>query len=308
MWDDLVKRSNEGTLFHTLKFLSYHEDRFRSNEHHLIYYNGEAPCGGIPLAIFEEAGKKTARSPFGASCGGPFFDRVLNYEDSMLAVELLLAHLIEAGVASFRVTLPLRCYYRQYSDTFRLALLEHGFLCMNRDISSVVCLSGNSGLEACVTSRLRNATRKAEKSGVVIKHRAPLDDFWFLLSKTYEKLNLKPTHTMAELRRLSDMFPDEIYFDVAYLQDRPLAGIAFFVLNKIVNSSFYLCHDSQYQQYQALSLLVYESLKMEAEHGFHWFDFGTSSLQQKGSKNLFLFKESFGAVGEFRESYEWRGQ
>lgn len=304
-WNLLVEKSNEGTIFHRLDFLAYHGDRFNENEHHLVFYNGDTPCGVMPMAIFEEEVRKVGKSPYGGTYGGPVFDRVLNYSDSMQVVTILLEYLRSVGVSQIRITLPIQCCYSHYSETFRLALLEHKFICVNRDISSVVCLDKRCDVEKEMSSRSRNVARKARKAGVAIQNQGELADFWGVLEKTYKKLEMKPTHTREELSLLTDCFPSNIYFDVAYVDEMPVAGVGCFAINKRVNSSFYLCQDPEYQQTQALSLLIYEGLIRYQNEGYQWFDFGTSSANQQGRGNIFSFKESFGAVGQFRETYIW---
>jgi lipid II:glycine glycyltransferase (peptidoglycan interpeptide bridge formation enzyme) len=128
-----------------------------------------------------------------------------------------------------------------------------------------------------------------------------------VMEKTFNRLGKGPTHTLFEFEWLCAQFPERIYVDVAYLDNRPVAGIGFFAINRRVNSSFYLCLDQEFRETQAETLLIYEALIRSQEEGFKWFDFGTSSVNQEGRGNIFQFKESFGAIGLFRETYVWRG-
>lgn len=304
-WDSLVERSNEGTLFHRLDFLRYHGDRFQDQEHHLVFVNGEALCGVLPLAIMNKGSVLAAQSPYGGSVGGPVFDRVLSYRDSMASVNLLTEYLNSIGVASCSFTLPIRCSHLQYSDTFRLALLEHGFKCVNRDISSVIELPIDSDIEGRFDSRARNMARKAERSGIQVAARASLDAFWEVLVSTYRKLGETPTHTLEQLKWLAEHHRDRIYADVAFSEGTPVAGVGYFVLNQRTTSTFYIAQDPAYQHLQAISLLLSKGLRDAQSAGFRWCDLGTSSAAEKGRANLFLFKESFGAIGEFRETFRW---
>ena len=308
-WNDFVDNSNEGTLFHRLDFLAYHGEKFCKNEHHLIIYKGEAVHAVMPLAIFDEDRRRIAKSPYGGSYGGPVFSKPQNYQDSHGVVEAILEYLKSQGVNELTLTLPISVCYRRYSETLRLVLLEQGFQCINRDISSVVCLDKNNPTSKEMTSRIRNTARKARKArkmGVDVVCHAPIADFWQVLEMTFAKHGNKPTHTLAEFQWLHERNSERVYVDIATLDGIPIAGVGYFVINQIVNSSFYLCQDSQKQQVQGLSLLIYEALKRAQKEGFHWFDFGTSSAQMQGRPNIFRFKESFGAIGVFRETYVWR--
>ena len=304
-WNNFVRCSNEGTIFHRLDFLRYHREKFAQHEHQLAWYKGQTLVGVMPMAIFEEEGRIVAKSPYGASYGGPIFKKPLNYADSHRVVGSLLTYLTELGIEACRLTLPIACCYKRYSETFRLALLEHGFRRTNSDISSVVCLNGGNPISEEMTSRARNMARKARKGGVMAVHQSSVADFWLVMKKTHEKLGTKPTHSVEEFQWLCNELPELIYVDVAYLEGIPVAGIGFLVINKRVNSSFYFAQDPQKQHLQGLSLLIYEALERAQQEGFRWFDFGTSSANQKGRENLFRFKESFGAVGLFRDTYVW---
>jgi len=305
IWNRFVDKSNGGTLFHRLDFLAYHGDRFLENEHHIVVYKGETLYSVMPLAIFKEAGQCVARSPYGGSYGGPVFSKPQNYQDSHEIIEAILEYLVSQQVTDLALTLPISVCYRRYSETFRLVLIERGFQCVNRDISSTVCLDMKNPISEKMASRARNMARKARKMGVEVVRRAALSDFWQVMEKTFTKHNTRPTHTLAEFQWLHEHFPERIYVDVAYLKGIPVAGVGYFVINDRVNSSFYLCQDPQKQQTQALSLLLYEALEQAQQKGFHWFDFGTSSVNMQGRANIFRFKESFGATGVFRETYVW---
>ncbi len=304
-WDAFVNRSNEGTLFHRMAFLKYHGSKFMSFEHPLAWYKGEELFGVMPLSVLDTDGEKIACSPYGASYGGPVFEKPPDYLECREVVFALTEYMRHVRVTRCVLVLPVSCCYRTYSETMRLSLLEHGFQCVNRDISSVVNLSGDFPVQKRIASRARNMVRKAEKAGIFRKTRAPLKDFWAVLEKTYQKIGRKPAHTFSELQWLCSSLPDEVYVDVAYFKGVPVAGAACFVLNARVNNSFYLCQYPEFQHLQGQSLIVYHALTESQAKGFQWFDFGTSSVNMQGSENLFLFKESFGAVGLFRETYEW---
>ena len=305
-WNQFVDQANGGTLFHRLDFLAYHGERFAANEHHLVIYKGQSLYGVMPMAIFEQEGRRVAKSPYGGSYGGPVFAQPQLYQDSLDIIEALLVYLKLQAVNEFILTLPIAGCYTRFCETFRLALLERGFQCVNRAISRVVDLAHTTPVAETLTSRARNMARKALKLGLEVRPRAPLADFWSVMEKTFAKHAAKATHTSAEFQWLQKHHPERVYADVAYAKGQPVGGIGYFVVNQRVNSSFYFCQDPEQQQTQALSLLLCQGLEQAQQHGFRWFDFGTSSVNMKGRSNIFSFKESFGAVGQFRETYQWR--
>ncbi len=308
-WNDFAERTNGGTIFHRLGFLSYHLDRFKRNEHHLIIFKGNKTFSIMPMAVFENEGINIAKSPYGGSYGGPVFLNIINYRDSGLLISSILEYLKASRINQLSITLPYSVLYHRYSDTFRFALMERGFSCTSRDIVSAVCLDDANQVSGEYRRKipdLRRKARKATRYGTKIVKNAPVGDFWKVLEKTYSRLGVEPTHTLEEFRWLNRRFPKLIYSDVAYIEGKPAAGIGYIVLNKRVKKSFYLCQDPEKRQSQALTALLYDALDEAGREGFSWFDFGTSSISMKGNANIFRFKEGFGAVGVFRETYTWK--
>lgn len=301
-WKNGLKSFLGTTIFHDPDFLSYHESKFE--EYHLGIFKGEELFGILPLAIVEHENKKVAKSPYGASYGSFIFKAILNYSDSKEIVEKFIKFTKSLNINSIVITPSLPIYYESYSDSFIFALLEQGFSIINSDISSVIYLANDDIESNIFTSRARNMVRKARKSNVKFNTDCNIDDFWILMEKTFQKHGTNPTHTKEELLFLQKMFPNDIYFNIAYIDNIPVAGMGVFNINQLCNMSFYLCSDSDFQNTQALTLAVYESILVAKNKGFRYFDFGTSSVNMVGRENIFRFKESFGAVGEFRHTYK----
>ncbi len=301
LWNQTYKKCNGATIFHNVDFLTYHGSRF--NESHIAFYKGESIIGLMPLAFNEENGNLIANSPYGGSYGGAIFVKTLNYNDSREIVNALFVYLRSLNIVKIRITPPLADYYTNYSETFLLALLEKGLRIVNSDISSIVSLEGNL-IKDTFTSRCRNMMRKAEAEKPELIEQANLQDFWLLMDKTFSRHGKAPTHTLKEFMYLNSKFEDKIYCDVCYIRGEPVAGIGYMEVNSHVNMSFYLCSDPEYSHTQAMTFLVAASIIKSQKNGYKTFDFGTSSLEMKGSAGVFQFKESFGAVGRFRHTYE----
>ena len=301
-WDNFVDSSNNGTLYHKLGFLSYHGDKFNCNTHHLGIYKGSTLYGILPLGIFEENGLRIAKSPFGATYGGPVFLNNQNYSDSRCIVHELIKYFTDYNVHSLSLTLPIAPCYNIYSETFQLVLYENNFTCTNRDISNVVPLQ-SCKLDELISSKVRNKLKKRSKHNLIIKKNVSLDEFYSVLEKTFQKHQERPTHTLDELIALNTLYPDNVYANIILLNNTVVAGICFFVENNCVNSSFYLMQDYEFQQYNGLTILIVDSLQDSIAHGYKWFNFGCSSYQMQGRENIFKFKEAFGAIGCFRNTY-----
>ncbi len=310
-WDDFVESSVNGTIFHRQRFLSYHGKKFSGKEKHLIVLNGNNPWAQISLAVNDKkAGPAAggARSPYAGSYGGFVFNAYPSYAEGKELAALFINYLRQINISTFTLTPPLACCAASPVDTFYFNLLENGFTSLKRDISNVFCFKKDQPIDRMVSQRARRGARKAQTAGITTIHKGNVEHFWKTLTATYRKLGVDPTHTLEEYKLLMRLFPEQIYVDVAYQNKTPVAGIACITVNPLVRSSFYLCQDPQYQDTQALSLLVMQALGCAQEEGFSYFDFGTSSANMVARENLFAFKENFSKIGFFRETFQWKKQ
>ena len=303
-WNTFIESSNNGTIFHRLDFLAYHGRKFLNNEHHLIFLKGEHIFAVMPMAIFEIEGRIIAKSPFGGSYGGIVTREVTNYSTSKKIITLLIDYLNKIAADEIIITDPPSFLSKVPSDTLLFSFLEEGFKITNSDISSIVTLDDQKIDNGMFTTRERNVARKARKANVIAKFNQSIEDFWMVMELTFQKHNAKPTHVYNEWKYLCEKFPNRFWNDVAYIDNKPVAGIGHIKINDLTDSSFYLCNDPEFYETQALSLLIYESLLQAQSIGYKRFDFGTSSVNMVARENIFRFKESFGAIGVFRHTLQ----
>lgn len=296
-WNKFIEESNNGTIFHRLDFLDYHGDRYKTNINHLIWLKGEEIFALIPMSIFHYKDKAVAKSPYGASFGGIVTKKALNNSECKEIVSSLNEYLIKKKIKETLITLPTKNLEKTPSDTMLFNLLSKGFKIINSDILNIVMFDKNINNNSMFTSRARNMSKKAIKANVNVKFRQDIDDFWPIMKKTYSKIGKPPTHSYEEWKYLNEKFPDYFWNDIAYLNNKPVAGIGHAKLNSTTDSSFYLCSDYTYKNTQALSYLITASLQNSKASGFKFFDFGSSSIGMVANDNLFKFKESFNAKG-----------
>jgi len=299
-WLRFCEKSINSTIFHRPDFLAYHQSKF--NEHHLAFYKGDALFAILPMATDTEKRLIRARSPYGASFGSFIFFKTLDYSESNKIVCDFISYCKENNIKEIDLVPQIFYHYRGgYSETFHFALLEAGFKTTNSDITSVVSLKNNLATDV-FTANARNMSKKAQKMRVTCILSGSVSDFWSVMEKTFSKHAATPAHSKKEWEWLQTNLPNDVWCDVAYIDKKPIAGIGHFKINNVVDSSFYLCSDPEFQNTQALSYLISEALIEAQKNGFQWFDFGTSSVNMVARKNIFQFKESFGAIGFFRHS------
>ncbi|GMU84990.1 MAG: hypothetical protein AMXMBFR48_02320 [Ignavibacteriales bacterium] len=303
-WDEFVEKSDNGTIFHTRKFLSYHPaDRFEDAS--LVFLKDGKPLSLLPAVAIQRTGKRILSSHSGASYGGFVYKGSFNLKEAFTVVEQTLEFAKQNGFDAIQLTLPPIIYASSYSNYLDFALFKNGFTYLKREVSSVVELSGDrESVLAMYRSEARTALKKAQSLGVEIAETERFDEYYEILKKNLRmRHNVNPTHTLDELKRLKQMYPAKIRLWGAFKDETLLAGVCNFSANDNVVLAFYISHDEEYQMYRPVNLLFYEIMNRSRDEGFKFLDFGIFTVNMEPNWGLGRFKENFGARGIFRDTF-----
>ena len=304
-WNLFLTRSNNGTVFHNLDFLNYHpKDRF--NEHHLMIYRKGNLCAVMPMAISVNADSQIAESPYGGSFGGPAISNSLvKFRQIDDLVTALKTYLSDTDISQFVVSCPPSIYYNNYSCYLEYCFAAKGFELIKRDVTSVVVLEEEIGKAfQAFEGRTRTSVKRAEKLQVQCQQNSEkIEDFYQILLDAKARHQATPTHTLDELKRIIALCPGSIKLDLAFVEQEPIAGNLYFICNKDTILAFYIAHKSGCEKYNASSLLLYRAMGWAINNGFRYLDLGKTTDGMRASKSVFEFKESFGTVGYFRDTY-----
>ncbi len=304
VWDDYVRNSNNGTLFHMRRFLGYHPpDRF---EDHSLVFREEGKIVALFPAVArrDERGRMLVSHP-GASFGGFVVAKDINLRRSFDIVEALLNHARAEEFEGLEMTLPPIFYSHKINHYLDFALFRNGFDYRKREVSSFVTLDFSpEEVLATFKNEARTAVRRAQKLGVQVRETEAFDAFYPILKRNLKlRHNVQPTHTLEELIRLHALFPEQIRLYGAFVDEKMVAGVVMFHCNPLVTLAFYISHDEAYQQYRAVNLLFYEIIRRSIEQGFRYLDFGIFTVNMEPNWGLARFKENFGSKGIFRDTF-----
>jgi lipid II:glycine glycyltransferase (peptidoglycan interpeptide bridge formation enzyme) len=303
-WESFVDSSDNGTIFHTRLFLSYHpKDRFEDAS--LVVKKDNQILALFPAVVIKRDGLKILSSHSGASYGGFTYKQNLNLKEAFELVESLLNYAKDLKCDRIQLTPPPMIYQTKYSNYIDFALVKNNFGYLKREVSSVVQLDvPKDELLSTYRAEARTAVKKAIKQGVEIAECERFADYYEILKKNLKmRHNVDPTHTLDELLKLKKMFPGKINLWGAFLGEKLIAGVCNFSANKGVVLAFYISHDEDYQEYRAVNLLFYEIMKRYKDEGFKFLDFGIFTVNMDPNWGLGRFKENFGARGIFRDTF-----
>ncbi len=304
IWENFVASSSNGTIFHTQRFLSYHPpERFR--QRHLMFYDGKKLIAVVPGVQWYEGKKVIYISHKGASYGGFVIKDGLGIKDALELVGTFLWWCRAKGYNEIILTQTPQIYYSKPNNHIDFSLIVNGATFLKRELTSVVRILGSIDENfAQFRQETRTATRKAIRGGVSVSISEDFDKFYEILENNLSmRHNVKPTHTLEELKFLHHLFPSDIILWCAYYNNSPIAGVVTFKTNNDVILAFYISHKEQYQSLRPINILFYRIIEWCIENGIKYLDFGTYTLNMEPNLGLAYFKEGFGAVGIFRDTY-----
>jgi len=307
-WNEFVENSNNGTLFHRLDFLKYHGNRFKENEHHLVWFKGETLYAIMPMGVFQEDKKRIAKTPFGASFGGIVYKDNLSLKNSMEIVDLLINYLQDIKVSEFHYINQPVTYFNKASIYLDYALLSKRAFLFSKDIFNIIPLQDNwLNVLANFEGRARTTIKK-HINDFDIKFDASIEEFYpILLEDKVRHNNSKPTHLLDDLIYLKTIFPNRLIIDIAiHKTNKSKASICYFVTKeKHTVMTFYISQENKAKGLNGSNILLYHGIKRAVAMGFEFFDFGGSTIgYQIDNLGVAIFKESFGALGFSRDYFK----
>lgn len=299
-WDVFCENSLQGTMLHSRKFLSYHEDRF--SDQSLIIYIKEKIAGVFPAAINPQDPTQVVSHP-GSTYGGIIHHGDLRGELMIEALSLIRAYYSNLGYQSLIYKVTPSFYHRSPAQDDLYALFRLGASKIRCDLSSTIDLKNRLSL---IKGR-RWGIKKAQKSGVkIIEGQQYLPYFWKILSDNLsERHEASPVHSLEEIKVLVERFPGEILCICAEHNDAVVAGTILFVTNQTLHTQ-YIASNLMGREVSALDAVIDYCIALGNSAGKRWFDFGINN-ENNGlvlNNSLYAYKNGFGGGGYIQEFYK----
>jgi hypothetical protein len=228
-WEDFAASSNNGTIFHTRKFLSYHSpDKFK--DHSLLFLEDKKIVALLTAAEFKKDGKLTLWSHMGASFGGFVYKETLGIRQAFDLTETLIAYCGRNNFEKIVITNIPIVYHKRYNEYLDFAFIKNGFNYLKREVTSVITFNvEEENVMKLIKPEARTSIRRAEKLGVVVKKSNDFEEYYEILkSNLAMRHNVQPAHTLDELLKLKELFPQKIQLYGAYLEKKMIAGVVNF--------------------------------------------------------------------------------
>jgi Acetyltransferase (GNAT) domain len=300
-WDDLVGRSCNGTFLHTRRFLSYHGDRFLDRSVVLKDRRGHV-TGVFPAAVSPACPEMIVSHP-GLTYGGLVHDGSVRGASMISALGEITDHYRRLGYRRLRYKAVPAVYHSMPSDDDLYALFRLEARRYRSDLSAAIDLCHRGR----VTERRVRSRRAAEAAGVSTDESwDEIGAFWKILEANLARRHdTSPAHSLAEMRLLRDLFPDEIFLITARSGAGLLGGAVLFAAGPALHMQ-YTATTEQGRAACVTDLVMERAIDLARGRGHRFFDFGVSTPHEGWclDEGLYQFKVSFGAGGVVHDHYE----
>ncbi len=300
VWDDLVKRSQNGTFLHSRRFLSYHGDRFIDRS--VIVNDAKGRVIGVIPAALDPVNPEVVVSHPGSTYGGVVHDGRLSGQAMRCVLSELKVYYSSLGVKLLRYKAVPPIYHHVHSDDDLFALNSLGATNCGCDLASVIDLHDRGK----VSQRRRRSLRLAEAAEVKVQSDSDrLPEFWRLLcDNLQQRYDVRPTHSLDEITELRRRFP-RVRSSSASRSWR--AGL--WPESWSFGARRWTTRNTSPQTMRggadgALDLLLETLISDATVAGKRFFSFGISNVGKQLNAGLHAFKLGFGAGGLVHHTYE----
>ncbi len=295
-WNAFISQSKNATFLFHRDFMEYHSDRFA--DFSLIVLDGEKWVAVLPANRVGD----TVFSHQGLTYGGLLFGEKSKLLLTIEIFKKVLIFLNENKIKSLNIKLIPAIYHKKPTEELSYVLFLANAKLTRRDALSVLDL--NTKIK--ITSGRNEGVKKAKNSGLIIKEEANFESFWnsILIPNLLKKHLTKPIHSVEEITKLRQLFPDNIRQFNVYQNDKIVAGTTIFETHRVAHAQ-YISGDESKSENGSLDYLYHELITNTFKDK-KYFDFGTSNENQgrKLNSGLNFWKESFGASTIVQDFYE----
>lgn len=295
-WDTFIKNSRINTFLFQRDFMEYHSDRF-ADFSLMIYRKGKLEAvlpGNIKRNVFY--------THQGLTYGGLVISSKITATDVLAIFEQLNLFLKENGIDEvIYKALPI-IYHKQpmQEDLYALYRLKA------QKISCTLSSTIFSQNKIPFTESRKSGLRKAERAGITVEESSDYKAFWDILDYNLSQNHgVKPVHTLEEILKLKDLFPENIKLYCSVLEGKIIAGTVLFLMDNLIHVQ-YISASEEGKLSGALDLLFDQVINVIFNS--YDIDFGHSNEDSGNYLNerLIFQKEGFGGRGVIYEIYSYK--
>ncbi|MEO7931692.1 MAG: hypothetical protein ABIT76_00890 [Chthoniobacterales bacterium] len=300
-WDRCIDAARNGAFWFRRAYLDYHSERFHDAS--FLFRNRK---GNVIAVLPAHCEGNELRSHGGL----PFAGLIVAYSCSLEDIETIFSLLAERmrshGWTRLIYAAPPYPYASQPHDETLYVLEKLGARRLPGKLTAMIHLRGKNMADFFSRHR-RSAVRSASnRHPYVFTEEKNLALVWPELERFLERRHgSRPVHSLEEITRLQEAFPESIRLLVARRDGRLAGGQLFYLFDNVLRCQYVFRTESSSNDYLFLRLDL-EACQMPGWQR-DWLDLGTSINPATGLLNNALYrnKEYCGARGICLHTWQW---
>lgn len=277
--------------------MTYHEERFQ--DYSLLVFKGKRLLALLPANRVEDV----VYSHQGLSYGGLVLAPRVRFADVALAFKGILQFLESKEISDLHLKQLPSMYCTQPSEEMEYLLFIAKAELTRVDLSSTIFDLETARI---TSSGRKDGYRKGNNHQLRIEKSTDLSAFWnsILIPQLQALHGVAPTHSLEEMQKLQEQFPDKILQYDVYYENRIVGGSTLFITPQVVHTQYIAANDER-QKLGTLDFLFFHLIQEEFKHT-RYFDFGISNTNQgrKLNNGLLYWKESLGGKAQVHRFYK----
>jgi hypothetical protein len=295
IWNDFLSNSKTGVFFFHRNYMDYHSDRFKDNS--LLFYRKDRLLAMLPANLKDD----TLYSHQGLTFGGVISPFAMKTDTMMQVFSRMIKYAGSNGIKKIIYKAVPHIYPTIPAEEDLYALSYYGAKLARRDVTTTIDLKSGLPFD---TNRARTI-KKAKMNDIVVHDSTEYESFMGILEQVLMKRhNVKPVHSISEIKLLASRFPDHIRLFGAYRGNHMVAGVVVYESSNVAHAQ-YIASSDEGRQIGALDLL-FDHLINRYRPNKRFFDFGISTEKEGHFLNegLIRYKEGFGGSAVAHDFYE----
>jgi len=295
LWDDFIPLSKNGTFLFLRNYMDYHADRF--TDHSCLIYRKEKLAALFPANVKDSV----VYSHQGLTYGGLIYTNKLSATDILDIFEALIQYYRENNLEKMVYKAIPYIYHEYPAQEDLYALFRNNAQLTGCNLSSTIPLKNKLKF----TESRKSGLRKANSNQLTCSESDDFDSFWKILASNLgSKYEIKPVHSVEEIKYLYHLFPENIKLYRINKGADILAGTVLYIYKQMVHVQ-YISANYEGKELGALDML-FDYLINTQYKDYDYFDFGQSTEQMGNflNENLLFQKEGFGGRGVIYPVYE----
>jgi hypothetical protein len=267
--------------------MDYHKDRFK--DFSLLIFKDEVLYSVLPANLVGD----TVYSHQGLTYGSFVLQDSAKLLYAFEAYKEMLQFLASEGIVKLDIKVIPSFYNVMPSDELEYFLFKSEAVLVKRDALMVIDYKHRLPFQ----KNRREGINKAVRNGLTIKVDTNFEGFWneILIPNLSKKHNVRPVHSLQEIKLLALRFPENIQQINVYKDEKIVAGTTVFLTKTTIHPQ-YVSGNLDKNTFGSLDL-VYDFIINHYTANKRYFDFNISS-EENGTvlnEGLLFWKESCGA-------------